>query len=153
MDRIGREITNELARFGPASGMAELVAAWPEAVGESIARNAWPARISRDGTLHVATSSSAWSFELGHLEREIASRLRAALGPAAPPALRFAPGRLAEPGAEDLPKARAEVRQPSQEDVETAARAAASIEDESLRKLVAKAAALSLARADSDRSF
>ena len=35
--------------------MADLVARWPEAVGRGIARNAWPARIARDGTLHVNT--------------------------------------------------------------------------------------------------
>ena len=30
-----------------------------EAVGDPIARNAWPARLGRDGTLHVATASAA----------------------------------------------------------------------------------------------
>ena len=33
--------------------MTELVAAWPDAVGETVAANAWPARLARDGTLHV----------------------------------------------------------------------------------------------------
>ena len=64
IERIGNEVERELGRFGPAAGMAELLRAWPDAVGEEIARNAWPARIARDGTLHVATSSSAWAFEL-----------------------------------------------------------------------------------------
>ena len=41
---------------GGAAGMLRSNAA--------IAANAWPARIARDGTLHVATSSSAWAFEL-----------------------------------------------------------------------------------------
>ena len=66
--RIGADVKRELGRFGAAGGMADLVTAWPAAVGEQIARNAWPARIARDGTLHVATSSSAWAFELAHLE-------------------------------------------------------------------------------------
>jgi len=64
-DLIGDDVRRELSRFGPAAGMAELLAAWPAAVGEGIARNAWPARIGRDGTLHVAVASSAWAFELG----------------------------------------------------------------------------------------
>ena len=61
-ERIGDEVQRELSRFGPAEGMTEIVRAWPEAVGEQIALNAWPARLSRDGKLHVATSSSAWAF-------------------------------------------------------------------------------------------
>ena len=53
MDPLGDEIKRELARFGPAAGMAELAAAWPNAVGEGIARNAWPARFQRDGVLVI----------------------------------------------------------------------------------------------------
>ena len=64
-ERIGDDVRRELGQLGPGGAIADVVAAWPEAVGDSIARNAWPARIARDGTLHVATSSSAWAFELG----------------------------------------------------------------------------------------
>jgi hypothetical protein len=144
---IGDEVRRELGRFGPAGGMAEIVEAWPSAVGDSIARNAWPARVSRDGTLHVATSSSAWAFELGLLEADIRGRLRKTLGPDAPPRLRFAPGRLPEPSAESARNPRPEPAEPSSEDRSEAARLAASIEDENLRKIVAKAAASSLAAA------
>jgi hypothetical protein len=144
---IGDEIRRELGRFGPAGAMGEIVEAWPGAVGDSIARNAWPARVSRDGTLHVATSSSAWAFELGLLEGDIRSRLESALGPDAPPRLRFAPGRLPEPSAKAPEKTPIAPPEPSPEDRREAARLAASIEDENLRKVVAKAAASSLARA------
>jgi hypothetical protein len=41
---IGEYVRRELKRFGPSGAMAEIVRAWPAAVGESIARNAWPAR-------------------------------------------------------------------------------------------------------------
>ena len=58
MDRLDREIRQELSRFGPQGGMPELLAAWPGAVGPMVAANAWPARIARDGTLYVNTSSS-----------------------------------------------------------------------------------------------
>ena len=146
-ERIGEGVRRELGRFGPAGAMAEIVEAWPTAVGDSIARNAWPARVSRDGTLHVATSSSAWAFELGLLEADIRARLAAALGADAPQLLRFAPGRLPEPAREPPASAAAAPPEPSAEDHEEAERLAASIEDENLRKVVAKAAASSLARA------
>ena len=45
-----------------------------------VAANAWPARIARDGTLHVNTSSSAWAFELGQLAPTILERLSEKLG-------------------------------------------------------------------------
>jgi len=64
MDRVERDVKRELGRFGPVLGMAPLVEAWPGAVGPEIARNAWPARIARDGTLHVHTQDSIWAFEL-----------------------------------------------------------------------------------------
>jgi predicted nucleic acid-binding Zn ribbon protein len=95
LDPLGPELRAELIRLGPAGAIGEVADAWPEAVGEAIAANAWPARIARDGTLHVATSSSTWAFELTQLEATVRTRLAARLGPSAPPALRFAPGRPA----------------------------------------------------------
>src|SRR5439155_1516441 len=74
--RVGDEVARELARFGVPAGLAPLVEAWPAAVGPEIARNAWPARISRDGTLHVHARSSAWAFGLGQLEGLEPVRLR-----------------------------------------------------------------------------
>jgi hypothetical protein len=62
LEPIGDAVQQELGRFGRGGAIAEIVAAWPEAVGELIARNAWPARIARDGTLHVTTSSSTWVY-------------------------------------------------------------------------------------------
>ena len=75
-ERIGDDVRRELARFGPAAGMTEIVRAWPGAMGDQIMRNAWPARLARDGKLHVATSSSAWAFELAQLESKLLARLR-----------------------------------------------------------------------------
>jgi hypothetical protein len=146
-ERIGDDVQRELKRFGPVGAMAAIVKVWPTAVGDSIARNAWPARVSRDGTLHIATSSSAWAFELGLLEADIRERLGAALGPDAPPRLRFAPGRLPEPPREAAGERRIEPPEPTPAQEREAARLAAPIEDENLRKVVAKAAAASLAKA------
>jgi hypothetical protein len=146
-ESIGGEVQRELKRFGPAGAIGEIVKTWPGAVGETIARNAWPARVARDGTLHVATSSSAWAFELGLLEAEIRKRLVTALGADAPARLRFAPGRLPEPAPERAPRASAPPPKPSPDQQREAERLAEAIEDENLRKVVAKAAAQSLARA------
>ncbi len=145
-ERIGDEVQRELGRFGPAEGMTEIVRVWPAVMGEQIARNAWPARISRDGKLHVATSSSAWAFELAQLEPKLLERLREALGDVAPLGLRFAPGKLPEPSPEDDADASKGLREPTAEERELAAAMASGIEDETLRKIVAKAVAASLAR-------
>jgi len=146
-ERIGGEVDRELRRFGPAGAMGEIVKAWPAAVGDSIARNAWPARMSRDGTLHVAASSSAWAFELGLLEADIRGHLEMALGSDAPTRLRFAPGRLPERAPQPPAESVLQPPQPTPEEEQEAERLAAPIEDEKLRKVVAKAAAASLARA------
>ena len=146
-ERIGNEVRSELARFGPAEGMTDIVRSWPEAVGDQIARNAWPARLARERTLHVATASSTWAFELAQLEPKLLERLREALGDAAPQALRFAPGKLPEPSADELETAREAPREPTAEERELAVALASGIEDESLRKIVAKAALTSLRRA------
>ncbi|HVM16109.1 MAG TPA: DUF721 domain-containing protein [Gaiellaceae bacterium] len=151
MERIGDDVSRELRRFGPAAGIADVVAAWPAAVGEAIARNAWPARLARDGTLHVATSSSAWAFELAQLAPELLGRLREAVGDAAPAALRFAPGSLPDRAPAASEQAPRQAVEPGPEDRELAAALAAGIEDEALRDLVARAAAASLARRLSDR--
>jgi hypothetical protein len=147
LERIGEDVQRELKRFGPTGAMPAVVKAWPEAVGDSIARNAWPARIARDGTLHVATSSSAWAFELGLLADEIRNRLAVAVGEDAPTALRFAPGNLPEPPPGSGPVRPSRRVEPSAEERREAERLAATIEDEKLRKVVAEAAAASLAAA------
>jgi hypothetical protein len=147
LERIGDDVRRELGRFGPAAGMADIVAAWPGAVGEQIAANAWPARISRDGTLHVAASSSAWAFELTQLEGEIGRRLREAVGEAAPASLRFAVGHVPEVGSDPAPKAKRTVPKVSDALSAEGERIAAAIEDPALREVVARAAAASLAAA------
>ncbi len=122
--------------------MPELLERWPETVGESIARNAWPARIGKDGTVHVSTADSIWAFELGQQAREIAERLGV-------PRLRFAPGPL--PEADDEPAAPA--LEPTPEEEERARALATAISDEMLRESVQKAVRLSLARERRDRPF
>jgi predicted nucleic acid-binding Zn ribbon protein len=145
MKSIGDEIRHELARFGPQAGLGEVVKAWPIAVGAAIAANAWPARIGRDGTLHVATSSSAWAFELTHLEATVRAKLTEHLEGDGPPALRFAPGSLPEPGAESVKSPAPTVPKPSSADLAVGEEIAAGIEDPRLRGAAARAIAASLA--------
>jgi len=147
MERIDRDVDRELARFGPAAAIGKLVAAWPAAVGPTVARNAWPARVARDGTLHVATSSSAWAFELSQLAPSVLERLRESLPGDAPTALRFAPGRLPEPDSDGDRTGAPPPAPPSAEERALAAALAAGIADDELRNLVARAAAASLRRA------
>ena len=149
MDRVGGDVKRELGRFGPASGIAPLVEAWPNAVGPEIARNAWPARIARDGTLHVHTQDSIWAFELTTRAEEI----RARLGKVAPRRLSFAPGPLPEPPAAFPEEIRRRPPEPTPEHVAKAESLTRVIRDEELRKVVAKAVAASLSRDDNDRSF
>jgi len=149
MDHVGGQVARELGRFGPASGMAPLVEAWPLAVGPEIARNAWPARLARDGTLHVHTQDSIWAFELTTRAAEI----RARLGAVAPRRMSFAPGPLPEPSAASPEQVRERPPEPTAEHVAKAESLTRVIRDEELRKVVAKAAAASLSRDDNDRSF
>jgi len=122
--------------------MPELLERWPGAVGDAIARNAWPARIAKDGTVHVSTADSIWAFELGQQAHEIAERLGV-------PRLRFAPGPL--PEADEEPARPA--LEPTPEDAELARALASAIGDEMLRESVQKAVRLSLARERRDRPF
>jgi Dna[CI] antecedent, DciA len=149
MERIGPEVKRELSRFGPQAGLGKVVERWPHAVGDAIARNAWPARVQRDGTLVVHASSSAWAFELSQLEPTI----RDHLAELAPPRIRFVPGPLPEADAPPPVQATHELPPPSLEEVRQGHLLAADIEDEDLRELAARAAAASLAKARSDRVF
>ena len=156
LEPLGEDVRRELGRLGPAGAIADVVAVWPDAVGPGIAANAWPARISRDGTLHVATKSSTWAFELTQMSQTIQERLKAALETSAPASLRFAPGRLPEPGGEDVEASKRTVPTPSPQAVAAGEEIAAGIADPTLREAVARAAAASLEAAaggPSDRPF
>ncbi|OFW71138.1 MAG: hypothetical protein A2Y55_06580 [Actinobacteria bacterium RBG_16_68_12] len=157
MERIGREVERTLSRSGGGEALAlgEITAAWPEAVGDAVARQAWPLRLGRDGTLHVATSSATWAFELDRLSPEIAERLAAVLGSPAPAKLRFRVGPVPEPGPEPgAASQESSTSLPASPEAEAeAASAAAAIEDPELRELVARAARASLSRARSGCRF
>ena len=157
MERIGDSVGRELARSGGDAGaaLAEITSVWPQAVGEAVSRQAWPLRVARDGTLHVATASSTWAFELDRLAPEIQQRLAVLAGDSAPAKLRFRVGPIPEPAA--LSRAAEEpVGEPfvaTPETVSEAAELTAEIEDPELRQIVARAARASLTRARSGRQI
>ena len=155
MERLEETVRGALRGAGvpDAGALAEVTRVWPEAVGDAIARAAWPQRIARDGTLLVAASSASWAFELGLLADEILAKLVAAIGEGAPTAIRFSPGPVPSPPAP--PAARTE-QAPLEVDGPTrllAAELTAGMADEQLRATIARAAAASLARASADRRF
>jgi hypothetical protein len=154
--RLEGELRRELDRLGPGGRIGDVVAVWPDAVGPAIAANAWPARIARDGTLHVATSSSAWAFELTQLAGGVRGKVCEHLGEATPVAIRFAPGRLPAHGPEAVSKPSRTVPTPSRDALDQAAEMAAAVQDPALRAAISRAAAASLAAAEagsSDRPF
>ena len=151
MERVGEDVRSQLSRFDAGGAMPRIVSAWPEVVGAEVARNAWPARTARDGTLHVNTSSSVWAFELGQLAPQMLERLRSELGSDAPSGLRFAQGPLPEP-LQSIPGGHvAEPRSASPEAIRRAAELAAGIEAEELRKTVERAVSLGLSPRGDDR--
>ncbi|HEY7420634.1 MAG TPA: DUF721 domain-containing protein [Gaiellaceae bacterium] len=143
MEPLGDQIRAELTRVGADSGAGDAVAAWPTAVGEEIARHAWPARTRPDGTLVVHVRDAIWGFELTQRAPEISERLPGR------PRLRFMPGPLPDTASE--PPAAPPV-EASPEQAREAAELAAGIADPNLRESVAKAIKAALARAPNDRS-
>ena len=148
MEPLGDDVKRELGRFGAQGAIGETVEAWPAAVGAEIARSAWPARFTRDGTLIVHTRDSVWAFELTQRAAEIQERLEGVK------AVKFVPGPLPEAAVETTPATpQGSPPAPTPEQSELAAKWASEIDDEDLRKLVAKAAEASLAKPPNDRSF
>ena len=144
MERVGAEVRSELRRVGADSGPGDLATAWPAAVGDEIARNAWPARTQPDGTLVVHVRDSVWGFELSQRAGEISERLPGR------PRLRFIPGPLPETGPGPAPPRAPEA---TADQAREAAALASGIEDQQLRDSVAKVIKVALARASDDRSI
>ena len=143
MERLGEQVRSELRRVGSDSGAGDVVTAWPAAVGEEIARNAWPARTQADGTLVVHVRDSVWGFELTQRAGEIAGRLPGR------PRLRFVPGPLPDAAPEP---ASPELLEATPEQAREAAALTSEIADPELREYVAKAIKMALARTPDDRS-
>jgi hypothetical protein len=143
VEPLGEQIRAELQRVGADSGAGDAVTTWPSAVGDEIARHAWPAKTQPDGTLVVHVRDAIWGFELTQRATEISARLPGR------PRLRFTPGPLPDAPAEPLPEDPVDA---SPEQVREAAAMVTGIEDPNLRESVAKVIKAALARAPDGRS-
>jgi Dna[CI] antecedent, DciA len=144
MEPLGEQVRAELRRVGADSGAGDAATAWPLAVGDAIARNAWPARTQPDGTLVVHVRDAVWGFELTQRAAEISARLPGR------PRLRFTPGPLPDTTSEPPTHPPLEA---SPEHAREAAALAAGIEDLDLRESVVKVIKAALARSPADRSI
>jgi Dna[CI] antecedent, DciA len=143
MEPLGEQIRAELSRIGADGGAGDALTTWPAAVGQEIARHAWPARTQPDGTLVVHVRDAIWGFELTQRAEEISARLPGR------PRLRFVPGPLPDTAPEAPPPPRSEA---SPEQAREADALAAGIADPELRESVAKVIKAALVRASDDRS-
>jgi predicted nucleic acid-binding Zn ribbon protein len=72
LDRIAERVM-------PATLLAEVQRAWPEAAGPALAAAAQPVS-ERDGVVTVACASAVWAQELDLLSERVLERLTAELG-------------------------------------------------------------------------
>jgi hypothetical protein len=142
VEPLGDQIRAERSRVGADSGAGDAATAWPAAVGDEIARNAWPARTQPDGTLVVHVRDAIWGFELTQRAVEISERLPGR------PRLKFTPGPLPDRTPEPTSATPVEA---SPEQVREAASLTAEIVDPDLRESVAKVIKGALAQARNDR--
>ena len=70
------QLTADLA---PATLLAEVQRAWPQATGEAFAAQSQPVA-ERDGVITVACSSAVWAQELDLLSERVVERLNGELG-------------------------------------------------------------------------
>jgi hypothetical protein len=90
---IAAALTDALVRR-PEARAAALAAAFADACGPRIAREASYRGPLGDGKLLVLVRTAAWAEQLAHLEPEICARIEARLGPGAAPGLHI---RVREP--------------------------------------------------------
>ena len=146
---IGATLRSELDRLGVEDAALAVTRAWEAAVGPEVARNAWPARMRRDGTLVVHARTSVWAFELNQLAEEIRPRLTPT-----PEGLRFVVGNVPEPtGKRPAERSPKPLPDPDPASVQVAASLAASMSSRDVREALQKAASLGLSRPRDDRQL
>jgi predicted nucleic acid-binding Zn ribbon protein len=67
------------AELAPATLLADVQRAWPDAAGEAFAAQAAPVA-ERDGVITVACTAAVWAQELDLLSESVVERLNAGLG-------------------------------------------------------------------------
>jgi predicted nucleic acid-binding Zn ribbon protein len=76
---VGHALDALTATLAPATLLAEVQRAWPEAAGEAFAANGAPFR-ERDGEVFVACPEAVWAQELDLMSELVVDRLNHALG-------------------------------------------------------------------------
>ena len=76
---VGLALDELAGTLAPATLLAEVQRAWPQAAGDSVAANAVP-EAERDGVLTVACASAVWAQELDLMSERVLERLNAVLG-------------------------------------------------------------------------
>jgi predicted nucleic acid-binding Zn ribbon protein len=86
--QLGGAFRRVVEDASPRTLLAGVQAAWAEAAGETVARQATPVR-ERDGEVTVACRSASWAQELDLLSEGLRERLNERLGGELVRALRF----------------------------------------------------------------
>jgi hypothetical protein len=140
LEPVGRVLGTAAA--GAPEALVRLVRAWPTAAGELVAREAWPVRIGRDGTVVIHCRSAVWASELTHLTTRLRAALEAAVGGPVG-GLRFVVGAVPERAAPQPAVPRREV---SPGEVAAVRGWASAVRDPGLRAVIEQAALASVAR-------
>jgi predicted nucleic acid-binding Zn ribbon protein len=76
---VGLALDGLTTSLAPATLLAEVQRAWPDAAGPAFARVSEPVS-ERDGVVVVACSAAVWAQELDLMSEAVTERLNAALG-------------------------------------------------------------------------
>jgi predicted nucleic acid-binding Zn ribbon protein len=76
---VSHALDSLTATLAPATLLAEVQRAWPEAAGDAFAPHATPFR-ERDGDVYVACAEAVWAQELDLMSELVVERLNTALG-------------------------------------------------------------------------
>ncbi len=93
---LGSVLQDALAGARPPTLLARVQALWPGVAGSALAAATTPAA-EREGVVTITCESSLWAHELDLLQRDLLTRLNAALegsGPGSVERLRFSVGSL-----------------------------------------------------------
>ena len=84
----GSALRRLVAEAAPETPLAAVQTAWPQAAGETVARQAEPVA-ERDGEVTIACRTASWAQELDLLQDRLRTRLNEELGSEQVTALRF----------------------------------------------------------------
>ena len=80
LDEVLQALQPPGAPVTPAKTVGGVFSRWEDAVGEQIAANAHPVRLT-DGTLVVEVDEPGWATQLRYLEAELLERIASVAGP------------------------------------------------------------------------